>query len=109
MPKSGKSKTVKSIKVNDNKLKLPIRDICSIIKTCRKNNVLSLKFEGLELMLGTAETKSITYDVTSEEKPEFAKDEKEAINDLYNSYELEQLKVNEPEEYERLVAGEVHA
>ena len=93
-----------SDKVN-NVLDLSLQEISNLIKTCRKNGVLSFKYNGLELDLTNLDHGSIKKNLT---KKEIALDESDA-KDAAMLDQLEYMKVNDPEAYERLIAEGLNA
>lgn len=88
-----------------------LKELCFIIRTCRKNNVLEFKYNGLEVNL-SGKTESVTsgpFHVTQPMSDESIKRDRDEEAQSNHYEELEYLKINNPLEYERMIAEEMNA
>lgn len=88
-----------------------MKDLQAIIKSCKKNGVASLKFGLLEINFEKSEPKLVNK-APSELVSVFAEQEikdfprigaQELVEDFF---ELDDLKINDPEAYEKFIASE---
>lgn len=88
---------------------LPLKDICSIIRSCRKNNVLSLKYQGLELVLKDDGETTVGFTPLPEIKnprPDQVEPDTYEHNVEKFGSELETLNLTDPEAFEdQIMAG----
>ncbi len=95
---------------DQNGLSLTIKDINALIKTCRKNNVLTLKFEGLELtMVGSGQKEveveddgfvTVYPDLDDDKIVEVEEKDQEKLITEQLIEEHSQLNINDPEAFE---------
>lgn len=89
-------------KIEAKRLSLNLKDLAALIKTCKKNKVLSLEYEGLKLILSPADKKPIkmnqaqTYVDANKPTPTID-------NGLDREETLEHLIITDPDRYEKYI------
>lgn len=100
-----------TIKSPDSIIELSLKDLCSIISACRKHDVRSLSYKGLELTLldlsDTPKSSAKKHAQTSASSNRVSARETYSDEELFNH--LEDLKINDPVEYERRISEEFNA
>lgn len=86
---------------------LSVKDLCEIIKLCRKSGVVEFEHDGLRLRLGNEVPQEPPRPMTPAEREKQKLDEAKALLENERRVRLEQLdtlKLTDPEEYEALIA-----